>query len=118
MLRNSFIGAFHPILSSRIRSGWYGGRNENTGLGSGASNNEVLCCNVPRELTRPALLGTIGAKGSQISLDSGRVDHAITMQAASTIPNEFAGVLPDDRTSLRYPKTLPRMAAVVRLAQA
>ena len=59
-LRTSFTGDLHPILPSRTRSDGQGGENENVGGGEGASNNNALCCNVPREQTLPALLGAVG----------------------------------------------------------
>ena len=76
-LRNSSTGDLHPVLPSRTRSGGQGGENESFGGGEGAGNDNALCCNVPREQTLPALLGAVGVKRSQISLESRRADHAI-----------------------------------------
>ena len=67
----------------------------------------ALCCNVPREQTLPALLGAIGVKLSQISLESPRADHAIALQAASTMPTGLASYLPDEPTTLHGVKMSP-----------
>ena len=64
-------------------------------------NVYVLCCNVPREQTLPALLGAVDAKLSQISLESRRANHAIALQAAST---GLASYLPDEPTTLHEAK--------------
>ena len=63
-LRNSFTGDLHPALPSRTRSGGQGGENESAGGGEGAGNDHALCCNVQREQTLPAFLGTVGVKHS------------------------------------------------------
>ena len=97
-LRNSFMGDLHPVLPSRTRSGGQGGENENVGGGEGAGNDNALCCNVPREQTLPALLGAVGVKLSQISFQSRRADHAIALQAASTMPTGLSSYLPDETT--------------------
>ena len=97
----------HPVLPSRTRSGGQGGENENVGGGESAGNDHALCCNVPREQTLPALLGAVGVKLSQISLESRRVDHAIALQAASTMPTGFASYLPDELTTLHEAKVSP-----------
>ena len=46
-------------------------------------------------------------KLSQISLKSRRVDHAIALQAASTMPTGLASCLPDDPTTLHEAKVFP-----------
>ena len=106
-LRNSFTGDLHPVLPSRTRSGEQGGENENVDGGEGAGNDNALCCNVPRKQTLPALPGAIGVKCSQTSLESRRVDHAITLQAASTMPTGLASYLPDEPTTLHEAKVAP-----------
>ena len=106
-LRNSFTDNLHPVLPSRTRSGGQGGENESVGGGEGAGNDHALCCNVPREQTLPALLGTVGVKRSQTSLESRRVDHAIALQAASTMPTGLASYLPDEPTTLHEAKVSP-----------
>ena len=103
-LRNSFTGDLHPVLPSRTRSGGQGGENENVGGGEGAGNDHELCCNVPREQTLPALLGAVGLKLSQISLESRRPDRAIALQTASTMPIGLASYLPDELTTLHEAK--------------
>ena len=67
-------------------------------------NVYVLCCNVPREQTLPALLGAVDVKLSQISLEYRRADHAIALQAAST---GLASYLPDEPTTLHEAKVSP-----------
>ena len=106
-LRNSFTGDLHPVLPSRTRSGGQGGENESVGGGEGASNDNALCCNVPREQTLPALLRAVGVKRSQISLESRRADHAIALQAASTMPTDLASYLPDEPTTLHETEVSP-----------
>ena len=106
-LRNSFTGNLHPVLPSCKRSGGQGGENESFGGGEGAGNDHALCCNVPREQTLPALLGAVGVKRSQISLESRRVDHAIALQAASTMSTGLAGYLPEEPTTLHEAKMSP-----------
>ena len=106
-LRNSFTGNLHSVLPSRTRSGGQGGENESVGGGEGAGNDHALCCNVPREQTLPALLGAVGVKRSQISLESRRADHAIALQAASTMPTGLASYLPDEPTTLHEAKVSP-----------
>ena len=106
-LHNSFTGDLDPVLPSRIRRGRQGGENENVGGGKGAGNDHALCCNVPRKQTLSALLGAVGVKLSQISLESRRADHAITLQAASTMPTGLASYLPDEPTTLHETKVSP-----------
>ena len=106
-LRNSFTGDLHPVLPSRTRSGGQGGENERVGGGDGAGNDNALCCNVPREQTLPALLGAVGVKRSQISLESRRADHAIALQAASTMPTGLASYIMDELTTLHEAKVSP-----------
>ena len=106
-LRISFTGELHPVLPSRSRSGGQGGKNEGVGGGEGAGNDHTLCCNVPREQTLPSLLGAVGVKRSQISLESRRADHAVALQAASTMPTGLASYLPDELTTLREAKVSP-----------
>ena len=55
------------------------GGNEKVGGGEGAGNDHALCRNAPREPMLPALLDAVGVKLSQISLESGRADHAIAL---------------------------------------
>ena len=105
--RNSFTGDLHPVLPSRTKSGGQGGENENVGGGEGASNDNLLCCNVPREQTLPALLGAVGVKLSQISLEPPRADHAIALQAASMMLTGLASYLPDEPTTLHEAKGSP-----------
>ena len=62
---------------------------------------------MPREQTLPALLGAVGVKRSQISLESRRADHAIALQAASTMPTGLASYLPDEPTTLHEAKMSP-----------
>ena len=106
-IRNSFTGDLHPVLPSRTRSGGQGGENESVGGDEGVGNDNALCCNVPREQTLPALLGAVGVKRSQISLESRRADHAIALQAASTMPTSLASYLPDEPTTLHEAKVSP-----------
>ena len=106
-LRNSFTGDLHPVLPSRTRNGGQGGKNESVGGGEGAGNDHALCCNVPREQTLPALLGAVCVKRSQISLESRRADHAIALQAASTMPTGLASYLPDEPTTPHEAKVSP-----------
>ena len=106
-LRNSFTGDLHPVLPSRTRSGGQGGKHENVGGGEGAGNDHALCCNVPRKQTLPALIGAVGVKLSQISFESRRANHAITLQAASTTPTGLASYLPDEPTTLHEAKVSP-----------
>ena len=106
-LRNSFTGNLHPVLPSCKRSGGQGGENESFGGGEGAGNDHALCCNVLREQTLPALLGAVGVKRSQISLESRRVDHAIALQAASTMSTGLASYLPEEPTTLHEAKISP-----------
>ena len=73
----------------------------------GAGNDHALCYNGPREQTLPALLGAVGVKLSQISLESRRSDRAIALQAASTIPTGLASYLPDEPTILHEAKVSP-----------
>ncbi|CAN0431803.1 unnamed protein product [Ascophyllum nodosum] len=89
-LHNSFTGDLHPVLPSRIRSGGQGGENENVGGGEGAGNDHALC-----------------VKLSQISLESRRADHAIALQAASTMPTGLTSYLPDEPT-LHETKVSPK----------
>ena len=106
-LRYSFMGDLHPVLPSRTRSGGQGGKNENVGGGEGAGNDNALCCSVQKEQTLPALLGAVDLKLSQISLESRKADHAIALQAASTIPTSLASYLPDEPTTLHEAKVSP-----------
>ena len=106
-LRDSFMGDLHPVLPRRTRSGGQEGGNEKVGGGEGAGNAHVLCCNAPREQTLPALLGAAGVKLSQISLESRIADHAIALQAASTMPTGLASYLPDEPTTLHEVKVSP-----------
>ena len=106
-VHNSFTDNLHPVLPSRTRSGGRGRENESVGGGEGAGNDHALCCNVPREQTLPALLGAVGVKRSQISLESRRADHAIALQAASTMPTGLASYLPDEPTTLHEAKVSP-----------
>ena len=106
-LRNSFTCDLHPVLPSRTRSGGQGGENENVGGGEGAGNDNLLCCNVPREQTLPALLGAVGVKLSQISLEPPRADHAIALQAALMMLTGLASYLPDEPTTLHEAKVSP-----------
>ena len=103
-LRNSFTGDLHPDLPSCTRSGGQGGEKENFGGGEGAGNDNALCCNVPREQMLPGLLGMVGVQLSQISLESRREDHAIALQAASTMPTDLSSYLPDEFTNLHEAK--------------
>ena len=82
-------------------------KNESVGGSEGAGSDHALCCNVPREQTLPALLGTAGVKRSQISLESRREDHAIALQAASTMPTGLASYLPNEPTTLHEAKVSP-----------
>ena len=106
-LRNSFTGDLHPVLPRRTRSGGQGGENENVDGDEGAGSDNARCCNVPMEQTLPALLGAVGVKLSQISLESRRADHAIALQAASTMPTGLASYLPDEPTALHKAKVSP-----------
>ena len=106
-LRNSFKGDLYAVLPSCTTSGGQGGENENVGGGEGAGNDNALCCNVPREQTLPALLGAVGVKLSQISLESRRADHAIALQAAWTMPTGLASYLPDEPITLHEAKVSP-----------
>ena len=101
------MGDLHPVLPSRTRSGGQGDENEGVGGGEGAGNDHALYCNVPREQTLPALLGVVGVKRSQISLESRRVDPAIVLQAASMMPTGLASYLPDEPTTLHEAKVSP-----------
>ena len=62
---------------------------------------------MPREQTLPASLGAVGVKLSQISLESLKADHAIALQAASTMPTGLASYLPDEPTTLHEAKVPP-----------
>ena len=62
---------------------------------------------MPREQTLPALLGAVGVKCNQISLESRRADHAIALQAASTMATGLASYLPDEPTTLLEAKVSP-----------
>ena len=106
-LCNSFTGALHPVLHSLTRSGGQGGGNEKVGGGEGAGDDHALCCKAPRKQALPALLGTIGGKVSQISLEYCRANHAIALQAASTMPTGLASYLPDESTTLHEAKVSP-----------
>lgn len=55
----------------------------------------------------PALLGAAGAKLSQISLESRMVDHAIALQAASTIATDLASCLLDELNPPHGAKEIP-----------
>ena len=101
------MGDLHLVLPSRTRSGGQGGENESVGGGEGTGNDHALYCNVPREQTLPALLGAVGVKRSQISLESRRADHAIALQATSTMPTGLASYLPDKPTTLHEAKVSP-----------
>ena len=114
-LRNSFTGDLHPVLPSRTRSGGQGGGNESVGGGEGAGNDHALCCNVSREQTLPALLGAVGVKRSQISLESRMADHAIALQAASTMPTGLESYLPDESTTLHEANVVMRDMIAVTL---
>ena len=92
---------------SRTKSGGQGGENENVDGGEGAGNDNALHCNVARGLMLPALLGAEGVKLSQISLESRRADHAIALQAATTMPTGLASYLPDEPTTLHEAKVSP-----------
>ena len=106
-LRNSFTGNLHPVLPSCTNSGWQRGENESVGGGEGAGNDNALCCNVPRGQTLPALLGAVGVKRSQIPLESRRVDQAIALPTASTMPTGLPSYLPDEPTTLHEAKVSP-----------
>ena len=99
-LRNSFKGDLHPVLPSRTRSGGQRGGNEKFGGGEGTGNDHTLYCNAPREQTLPALLGAVDVKLSETSLESCRTDHAIALQAASTMRTGLASYLPDELTTV------------------
>ena len=106
-LRNSFTGDLYLVLPSRTRSGGQGGGNEKVGGGEGTGNDHALCCNTPRGQALLVLLGAVGVKLSQISLESRRADHAIALQAASTMPTGLASYLPDEPTTLHEAKVSP-----------
>ena len=116
-LRDLFTGDSHPVRPTRTRSGGQGGENENVGGGEGAGNNHALCCNAPRKQTLPALLGAVGVELSQISLESRSADHAIALQAASTMPTDLASQLPDEPTTLhkaKVPRGWPQWRGVLK----
>ena len=106
---NSFTSELHPVLPSRTRSGGQQGKNEKVGRCEAADNDHALFCHIPREQTLPALLGAVGVKLSQISLESRRADHAIALQAASAMPTGLASYLPDEPTTLHEAKVSPEL---------
>ena len=63
---------------------------------------------MPREQTLLVLLGALGVKLSQISLESHRADHEVALQAASTMPTGLANYLPDEPTTLHEAKVSPK----------